>query len=200
MIDRIEGIIKHIDSQRVVVNFGPLDLSIATPQTHTYHLGTSITLYTHLHWNQEQGPSLYGFSSELERTVFLLITDCSGVGNKIGLALLEGLSAEGFLSAVQEGNEKQLAQVNGIGLKRAEQIIVQLKHKVQKLISTGAVSQPSSACTHWIDIDQTLSSLNYSKIEISQALDYLKKEPANTQAPFDQLLRKALNYLSQYKR
>ena len=68
----------------------------------------------------------------------MLVIGCSGIGPKIALAVLAHLGAQGFVEVVSCGDERALSKVNGIGPKKAEQIIVQLKHKVSKLISSGA--------------------------------------------------------------
>ncbi len=152
-----------------------------------------------MHWNQEQGPSLFGFLSELEKTVFLLIISCSGIGPKIALAALGELTPAQFLQAIQEGNTKALSSVSGIGAKKAEQMILNLKDKVTKLIQTQGIigtSDETNALAQWSNVTQVLQSLNYSKGEIEAAMRYIGKECAGRSLPFDELLRKALSFLS----
>ena len=91
-------------------------------------------MQTYMHWNQDNGPTLYGFNSILEKTVFLLIISCSGIGPKIGLAVLHHLEPATFVQAIIEENIKVLSSISGIGAKKAEQICVALKHKVAKLL------------------------------------------------------------------
>ena len=63
MIDGISGLVKAINEQRIAIDIGALCLSVHVPQAGLYQRGEKVDLYTHLHWNQEQGPSLYGFST-----------------------------------------------------------------------------------------------------------------------------------------
>src|SRR5271155_925700 len=135
MIDHIVGKITHVTQKGIAIEVGPIGLSIAVPNSAQFQLGSVIRIYIHLHWNQEQGPALYGFAHEAERIVFLLITSCSGIGPKIGLATLSVLSPQQFLIAIQSENPDLLSQVPGIGTKKAEQIIVQLKHKVADVLA-----------------------------------------------------------------
>ncbi len=178
---------------------GCVGYAVQVPQPHLFSQGSDVLVYTYMHWNQENGPSLFGFLSELEKTVFLLIISCSGVGPKIALALLSELTPVQFLQAVQEGNTKALSAVTGIGAKKAEQIILSLKDKVIKLIQNqpalGAEGE-NAALAEWNKISQVLQSLNYTKGEIEAALRYVSSECAGKHISFEELLRKSLSFLS----
>lgn len=196
MITTINGTVKAVKEQSIVVDVGAFALQVAVPQESFFDVGKSVSLATYMHWNQEQGPSLYGFNSELEKSVFLITIDCSGVGPKIGLAVLASLGAERFIEIVQAGDEKALSKVSGIGPKKAEQMIVNLKHKVAKLLDSGVKITGSAHITQWQNIQEVLESLNYSRAEISVAMKQLRESAPDTQLPFDQLMRRALGYLA----
>ena len=196
MINYLTGSIKEIHSQFIVVDIGNVGLAVAVPNAQVFKSGNKVTLYTHLHWNQEQGPSLYGFNSALEKAVFLLVISCSGIGPKIALAVLADLGATKFLQAVQTGNDSMLSKVTGIGAKKAEQIAVQLKHKVAKLIESGIDLGDVKDLTQWHEVVQVLESLHYSRMEVNRAMDHLKKLEDTSSVSFDMLLRKALTFLS----
>ncbi len=194
MINVITGTINRKDAQTITVLTGPIGFAVTVPNIHTYTIDQKVELHAHMHWNQENGPTLFGFATELEKTIFLLVISCSGIGPKLGIAVLNDLGPDGFLSAVTEGSAKQLSTVSGIGLKKAEQIIVQSKSKVAKLLESGI--QVSSSATQLSEVRQTLSSLNYSNAEVQHALEYVKQKDNYVGASFDQLLRTALLYLS----
>jgi Holliday junction DNA helicase RuvA len=178
---------------------GSMGYAVCVPQPHFFVQGSEVLVYTYMHWNQEQGPSLFGFLSELEKTVFLLIISCSGIGPKIALALLSELTPVQFLEAIQEGNVKALSAVSGIGPKKAEQIILYLKDKVAKTIQNHnlvGTNQESQTLAEWNNISQVLQSLNYSKGEIEAAMRHVGKECAGKHLAFEELLRKALSFLS----
>lgn len=197
MISHITGIITNTTDKQVLVDTGIFGLCVQVPNGVQYPLNKPATLYIHMHWNQEQGPSLYGFSTQLEKTVFLLLTSCSGIGPKIGLAVLADLGPERFLETVQTINHSALSKVNGIGTKKAEQIIVQLKGKVADLIKSGVNLGNAQHLTEWNTVMQALESLNYSRSEITHAMNYIQQQSSEPQQrSFDQLLRQALSYLS----
>jgi len=194
MIYSIAGIIKEIKDQLIVVEMHGIGLSIFVPSALSFQQGQQVSLVTYLHWHQEQGPSLFGFASETEKNIFELLINCSGVGPKLALAIIGNLGIQGLLEIVQSENTKVFSKVPGIGAKKAEQIIVQLKHKTNSLMKDMPTTSPSANALH--EVRQALESLNYSRGEITTAIHFLNKNNENTQLPFDKLLRQALSYLS----
>ncbi len=195
MVDYLCGNIKEIAEQSIVVNIAGVGIVIQVPSGFLFQIDKNIKLYTYLHWNQEQGPTMFGFSSIIDRQVFLLIIGCAGVGPKIALAVLHDLSAKEFLQAIQTGNDTILSKVSGIGAKKAEQIIVHLRHKVSQLVAQGIELDDAQDLKQWHEISQALESLNYSRTEVSRAMNHLKKSHSEINS-FDQLLRKALSFLA----
>jgi Holliday junction DNA helicase RuvA len=197
MIDHIIGNITIIKEQEVTIDaFGTMGFAIQVPLAQQFELNKQVKLHIHFHWSAENGPSLFGFANELDRSVFRIIIGCSGIGPKIGLAIVADLGAQSFLHAITTEDVGMLSKVSGIGKKKAEQIIVHLKHKVAGLVSTGTVTAGSVELTHLYDISQALESLNYSRVEIGRVMDYLKKNTKLDESSFDYLLRQALSYLS----
>lgn len=194
MIHSLTGTVVSAIEQQVVLSCGPISLLLQTPDN-AVSAGKTVTLCTYMHWSSEQGPTLYGFTSELERTVFLLIISCSGMGPKIALALLSDLGATTFLQAVHTGQEQLLTKVAGVGAKKAEQLIVHLRHKVSKLLESGMVDTGKSL-EQWTTITQVLQSLNYSRSEIAITLKQLNEQPEIERMPFDQIMRTALSFLA----
>ena len=195
MIEYITGIVKLFDEGLLIVEVGPIGVALQVPTSTTYESGQEVTVYAHLHWNQETGPHLYGFASSRERRIFLLITSCSGVGPRLGIAILSDLGVDRFLAAVQMEDIKALSSVSGIGAKKAEQIIVHLKHKVAQLIKSVEMMQ-GALSTQWHEMAQVLESLKYTKAEVVQALQYVRAQYVQQEAPFDALMRCALSFLA----
>jgi len=196
MIHMITGVIKAQYDQAIMVDIGTLGFLVQVPQNAGLEVGSTVSLHTYLHWNQEQGPSIFGFNTDVEREVFLLIISCTGIGPKIGLAVLAQLGYQAFIRAVQQEDILALSKVSGIGAKKAEQIIVQLKHKVARFIKSGVQLDDEGQSASWNTVTEVLESLSYSRTEISLAMKHLKQEHPNTQLPFDQLMRHALSFLS----
>ncbi len=196
MMSFITGTVQEIKERALTLSVGPMGISLNVPEPGIFPLGKEIKMYTYLHWNSEQGPSLFGFSSELEKTVFLLVISCSGLGPKIALAVLADLGPDQFLQAIQEGDDKVLSKVSGIGAKKAEQMAVQLKHKVAKLIKSGVELGTSEQFQQWNNMVQVLESLNYSRTEINASMNFLKENHIGQNLPFDQMMRHALSFLA----
>lgn len=196
MISSISGVIQEVSESGISIEVSSLGFALQVPQPNIFMVGQKVTLLVHMHWNQENGPSLFGFTTALEKTVFLMITSCSGLGPKLAMAVLAQLGAAEFLEAVHTANEHALSNVSGIGAKKAEQIIVQLKHKVAKLMETGVQVGASQILQERTNISQVLKSLNYSRQEIAAAMNYLNEQHSNSNVAFDQLMRQALAFLA----
>ncbi|MFC1842417.1 Holliday junction branch migration protein RuvA [Candidatus Dependentiae bacterium] len=199
MLDYIKGSIKSVNQASVTVDIGAIAfcLQVATPSA--FGVGQKVEFYSYMHWNQENGPSLFGFLSEIEKEIFLLVISCSGVGPKLGLAVLQDIGPQAFLDAVSQEDDRLLSKVSGIGAKKAEQIIVHLKHKVSKLIQSGAIIEAlgqTGTISRIHEVSDVLKSLNYSRQEISAAMNYLGKNHTKQDFSFDQLVRHALSFLS----
>ena len=197
MVDYFVGTVKESQDQQIVLDLGMIGIALHVPNAQYFVKGAAVTVYSYLHWNTENGPSLFGFAIPLDRTIFQVIISCSGIGPKIALAILADLGAQSFLHAISVGDDQMLSKVNGIGKKKAEQIIVQLKHKVASLLESGTVEVSDiQESSHFYDVGLALQSLNYSRPEIGRAMDYLKKNTKIDKVTFDVLLRQALSYLS----
>lgn len=196
MIYSITGTIVDIQENKFFLKYYGICFELLCPQTTSISKGEEITLYTYLHWNQEQGPSLFGFKEPLDKDIFLMIIDCPGIGPKLALAILDVMSAQDFLQIITQEDSKSLSAIKGFGGKKAEQLILHLKGKVSKMLLQHPVTENNKVLTVWNDLQQTLTSLNYSSTEIKQVSSLLKQEFANKEVSFDLLLRKALSLLA----
>jgi Holliday junction DNA helicase RuvA len=197
MVDFFVGMVNRSQDQEIIVNLGMMGIALQVPSAQVFEQNVPLKIYSYLHWNSENGPSLFGFANPLDRSVFKVIISCSGIGPKIALAVLADLGAQSFLHAITVGDDQMLSKVSGIGKKKAEQIIVSLKHKVATLMESGTVEVSDiKQSSHFYDVSLALQSLNYSRPEIGRAMDYLKKNTKIDNVTFDVLLRQALSYLS----
>jgi len=198
VFNSLSGTITSIKEKSVTLLVGGIGFHVNTPNTQNYTKDTQTELYTYFHWNAENGPSIFGFLSELDRKVFLLIIDCPKIGPTIALNILSQISAGQFLEIVTTHNEAGLSSLNGIGPKKAEQIIVELKHKVQKLLNAGELKiEQQQNFVQWQQLSEVLSTLNYTKQESAKAVQYLSEKYVGQNQSLDQLIRAALSYLSQ---
>jgi holliday junction DNA helicase RuvA len=197
MIERLHGTIASVRDATIVLVVQGVGFTVHVPISTMYEQQQEVMVITYLHWNQEQGPSLYGFVTELERKIFMMIIDCSGIGPKIALSVLANLGPVRFIAAVHSNNEKELSSVSGIGPKKAEQMLIQLRDKIAKLIKMdSSLATMSTPFMPWNEAAQVLESLNYSKPEIADALKYVRDTYGQQECAFDQLVRYALSFLA----
>jgi Holliday junction DNA helicase RuvA len=197
MIASISGNVTSINEQHIIIEQSGIGFEIFVATPSSFSMQQHAFLQVHLHWNQENGPTLYGFNSFTEKIVFLLIISCSGIGPKIGLAVLNHLEPATFLQAIIEENIQILSSISGIGAKKAEQICVALKHKVAKILKEQpTLTAASTSLTAWKDLTDTLASLGYSPSEIKSATNFLKENSIDASTPFSNILRKSLAFLA----
>lgn len=171
--------------------------AVYVPEETAFELNQTATLHIHYHWNQDNGPALYGFQSPIDKQVFQLIISCPGIGPKIGLAVLSQMPANTFLAAITTGDVKSLSSISGIGAKKAESMIVYLKSKVEKLVlAQPQVVAGNAQMRNFTELSQALSALNYTRSEVSASIEHVKLLEECKSLAFDGLLRKALVYLS----
>jgi Holliday junction DNA helicase RuvA len=198
MLDFLQGKIVGVHDKTITVAVGGIGFAVHVPQARNYVPDADIRLHTYLHWNQENGPSVYGFVTEIERKVFLLIINCPKIGPSIAMTILSQVSASEFLEMITAGSDSALSNLNGIGSKKAEQLIVELRSKVQKLINSGELAvEKQQSFVQWQQLSEVLTSLNYSKPEVIKATQYVAEKYTGQNYPIDQLIRAALSYLSE---
>ena len=101
-------------------------------------------------------PPFMALQQYKKKKIFLLVTECPGVGPKLGLGVVRQLAPGQFIQIIIEEDKKALSTINGIGPKRAEQIIVQLKHKVAALMEQGFDVGQEGSLSHWREISEDL--------------------------------------------
>lgn len=158
------------------------------------NIGDNVFLYTYLSV-KEDALDLYGFSTETELETFKLITTVSGVGAKIGLALLSEFTSDKIMLFVASGDAKALTAASGVGLKLAQRIILELKDKVGSIaaedVSVVSAVGNASANTNSREAIEALVSLGYTQSEASLAVSKL-----DVSLPVDELIKGALKSLS----
>ncbi|HJV05705.1 MAG TPA: Holliday junction branch migration protein RuvA [Chromobacteriaceae bacterium] len=173
MIGRLTGTLIEKLPPQVVVDVGGVGYEVDVPMTTFYQLpplGQSTTLFTHL-VVREDAHLLFGFASKEERQTFRQLIKVSGIGAKIALAILSGMTADELALAVAGEDIKRLSSVPGIGKKTAERLVLELRGK---LATAGAVTTPGGlpfAATpdEKSDIVNALLALGYNDKEAAAA-------------------------------
>lgn len=157
-------------------------------------IGDTVLLYTHLAV-REDALDLYGFLDLQELEVYKLITSVSGVGAKIGLAVLSEFSADKVLLFIASGDSKSLTAASGVGIKLAQRIVLELKDKVGNYASKDAGIDLNSVGNATVNTSskeavEALVSLGYSQSEASLAVGRL--DPSLTTNELIKLALKSL--------
>jgi Holliday junction DNA helicase RuvA len=151
--------------------------------------GRRVRLLTHLHL-REDGVSLYGFASELERRLFRMLINVNGISNAIGLRVLGSCSPAEFKRLILDGQADVLSHmVKGIGAKIAGRMVLELKKPIEELEVQAAESAAGQTAR---DVIQALVSLGESRLDAERAVrDALARLGPN--ADHQQLLQDALS-------
>lgn len=163
-------------------------------------VGESVTLYTHLHVRENE-MGLFGFSSEEEKNLFVLVQTVSGVGPKLALQVVDNLSPDAFALAILQGDVDRLTSVKGIGKKGAARMILELTDKLKKAgmaLSPALVSQ--SAAGDQVQagdtVGETLAALMVLGYTKAEALDAITRALPQASDTVESLLRRSLSQLA----
>ena len=196
MIARLRGTIWEAYPNRLVIDVQGVGYEVLIPLSTFDFLhpspGLTVDLRTHLHI-RETAHTLYGFASEEERDVFLLLIDrVSGIGPAMALAVLSGLRVAEFKNAVVQADTAALARVKGVGKKTAERIVLELKDKVG--VTQTWVSAADGGISHAAaDAELALIALGYKQADARKAIKTMLELEAN--ATTEALIRGALRQL-----
>jgi holliday junction DNA helicase RuvA len=142
MIGRLKGVLIHKQPPWLVIDVHGVGYELEAPMSTFYDLpevGREVSLFTH-YAQKEDSVSLYGFLRESERRLFRDVQKVSGIGAKIALAVLSGVSVDEFARLVQSGDVTALTRIPGIGKKTAERIVVELRDRAADLVGAGGSS------------------------------------------------------------
>jgi Holliday junction DNA helicase RuvA len=201
MIAFLEGILAESLPTQIVVNVHGVGYQVLIPISSFERLpqvGSPVKILTHLAV-REDAHLLYGFFTAGERDLFrLLLNHVTGVGPKIALAVLSGLSVEMFKSAVVAGDTGTLSKISGLGKKTAERIVLELKDKVgvaAEWEASSAKNAPSEDDIRLHDAVLALISLGYKQVDAHKAIRVVMKAGDGTPTA-EELVRQALKVLS----
>ena len=146
MIGRLSGVLLEKNPPSLLIDVQGVGYELDAPMSTFYALpetGDAIALFTHL-LVREDAQLLYGFASRHERTLFRSLLKVNGVGAKVALAILSGMSNDEFVNCVANKDVAALVRVPGIGKKTAERLLVELQDKVSGF---GVTSSPEAGTT-----------------------------------------------------
>ncbi|MBE1161486.1 Holliday junction branch migration protein RuvA [Dyella acidiphila] len=196
MIGRLRGILVSKQPPWLLVEVGGVGYELEAPMSTIYDLpatGKEVTLLTH-YAVKEDSVALYGFLHEAERTLFRNLQKVSGIGAKISLAVLSGVSTQDFARLVQAGDVVALTKIPGIGKKTAERMVVELRDRVDGL---GA-SVPGFSAASNMPLDPAgeatvaLQQLGYKPAEVTRLVQKVAADGDSAESIIRKALRAAL--------
>jgi Holliday junction DNA helicase RuvA len=176
MIGRLKGLIADAYDGKWIVDVGGVGYEVTVMQRKLpFVVGSEVVVYTYTHV-REDAIQLFGFETLLERDLFLMLTSVSGIGPKIGMAMMTNMRTADLLRYIQTENEDGLSTIPGIGLKTAKRIILELKSKVDKFGATKFdmnVTGNVKILETVNDATMALVSLGYKRHHVDQTIHEL---------------------------
>jgi Holliday junction DNA helicase RuvA len=190
MIGAVRGRIASKTPPQLTVDVGGLGYELEAPMSTFFSLppvGSEVSLLTHL-VVREDAHVLYGFATEDERRLFRSLIRVSGVGPKIALALLSGMSVAAFVSCVQSEDVAALTRVPGVGRKTAERLIVEMRDRLKSPAPAAGAAAAPLAESPESEAYGALIALGYRPAEATRLLKAVEPGTHTT----EELIRRAL--------
>ncbi|HEX7342478.1 MAG TPA: Holliday junction branch migration protein RuvA [Rhodanobacteraceae bacterium] len=196
MIGRLRGTLLSRQPPWLLVEVGGVGYELEAPMSTIYDLpavGQEVVLLTH-YSVKEDSVALYGFASETERVWFRQLLKVSGVGAKIALAVLSGMSPDALARTLHAGDPVPLTKIPGIGKKTAERIVVELRDRVDAPAAGVLGAAAVQALPHDArgEAEVALQQLGYKPAEAARLVAKAAAEGDNAETIIRKSLRAAL--------
>lgn len=179
MFSYIKGTIVEINPTNLVLDHDEIGYLIIAPNPYSYHLNQTVKIYIH-HYVREDQETLFGFESKEARDLFIDLISVSGIGPKSALSILASGKPNEVMFAIEQQDVKFLTKFPGIGQKSAQQIILDLRGKLDKK-ALEIEHLPSS------EVKEALMALGYSQNELRKVISKL-----DSSLTTEQMIKQAL--------
>ena len=193
MIGRLSGTLLSKHPPLLLLDVHGVGYEVEAPMSTFFRLpavGEAVVLHTHL-VVREDAQLLFGFATLAEKGLFRDLIRISGVGPKVALAVLSGISVEDYWGVVRSGESGRLVKIPGIGKKTAERLVLEMRDKA----GAGEVALPGGAAVPvgaLAEARSALASLGYKPAEVQRLTDAVYKEGMSTEAIIQEALKRAL--------
>ena len=205
MIAHLSGTLLSKQATSVIVDVGGVGYEVTIPLSTFYDLEDSgspvqLRIYTHV---REDTLQLFGFKTIRERELFQKIISVSGIGPKLGITLLSGMSAEELIACIRSNDLARLTLIPGIGRKTAERLVIELREKITAIASTPpeeelsdrtALSAKPTQDSVRSDALSALLNLGYQRSSAEKAVDNALAEGG--ELTVESILRRVLRKLA----
>ena len=193
MIGRLRGKLLEKKPPIILVDCNGIGYEIESPMSSIYELpdvNEEVTLHIQL-VIKEDAHLMFGFVTELERSLFRLLIKVSGIGSKIALVILSGMTVSEFVACVKDENWNRLVSIPGIGRKTAERLVLDIRDKVELLcVDDSGVKIPSDDVKE--DAISALVSLGYKNNDAINYVDSLEGQYKTSEEIIRQVLKNVL--------
>lgn len=197
MIAQLKGILSEKSADRIIVDVGGVGYEVLIPFSTYYELGDVgekivLKIYTYV---REDTFSLFGFQTAKEKKLFLQLIQISGIGPRLGIAILSGLPVDEFVIAVSNSDVARLGTIPGVGKKTAERIALEMKDKVADLVPDGvSVAGFGPLGTVQKDVVSALVNLGYPRNKAETVVSRVTRD--GDDEGFEVILKKSLKEFS----
>lgn len=193
MIGSLCGKLTSKIAPQIIVECQGVGYEVETPMSTFLDLpsvGEELFLYTHL-LVREDAQILYGFSSESERSFFRTLLRISGVGAKMGLAILSTMSVADFQRCVEYEDAATLVKIPGVGKKTAERLIIEMRDKIERSPSMPGTTKVKAAASPRSEAVDALVALGYKVGEVNKLIGAMDVDGQSAEDIIRQALRQA---------
>ncbi|ASC57552.1 Holliday junction branch migration protein RuvA [Vibrio vulnificus] len=199
MIGRLRGILLEKQPPELLIEVNGIGYEVQMPMSCFYELpniGEEAIIYTHF-VVREDAQLLYGFNTVKERALFREVIKANGVGPKLGLAILSGMTASQFVASVEREDISTLVKLPGVGKKTAERLVVEMKDRLKgwsagdlftPFTDAAPVDSGSASSNSAEEAVSALLALGYKPVQASKVVSQIAKPDMTS----EQLIREAL--------
>jgi Holliday junction DNA helicase RuvA len=204
MIAHLSGTLLAKHATTVILDVGGVGYEVTIPLSTFYDLedvgaNVALRIYTHV---REEALQLFGFKTARERELFMRLISVSGIGPKLGITMLSGMSADEIIASIRTNNLARLTSIPGVGRKTAERLVIELRDKIAALSSPAleeefgakAGASPSTEDAVREDALSALLNLEYPKASAEKAITAAMQEGGDLSVEI--ILRRALRLLA----
>jgi len=195
MIGSLQGQLIAKQAPLIIIECAGVGYEVETPMSTFLELpaiGTDIFLHTHL-LVRDDAHALFGFSTTDEKALFRLLLKVSGVGAKMGLAILSGMGASDFERCVRYEDTAMLVKIPGVGKKTAERLIIELRDKIEQSPAQAIMAKAGKVATDSrSEAIDALVALGYKPAEVKRLLARLDIEDKSAEDIIRLALRQAV--------
>jgi holliday junction DNA helicase RuvA len=194
VIGRLVGRLAAKATDHVILDVGGVGYLVHIPLSTFYDLPeaespASLWIHTHV---REDTLALYGFLTERERALFLMLLDVAGIGPRVALTVLSGIPPTDLVEALRSQDARRLMAVPGVGKKTAERMVLELSEKAARFVAEPSAPRPPAVSSE--DVVSALVNLGYRKGDSERAVDSIGR--AGAPKDFGEFLKLALKKLT----